>query len=699
MTSSPLLDKDKILKSVFRISNLLTAPSDIDKILVIILDVVVKTMGFDQGVVLFLDDTKFFLEKKVVKNYTHKTNEKPFPSSLNLYKNDCIFTNVVKTGYAVIIDDMETDLRVTQTDRILTQLSDGGSIFCAPLKIENDVLGIMGAWNTKGMKFSAEENEFFLSFANLMGSTVHYMRMVETNAEKIRQLMLLQAAVSEMNFNYALDNRILDILIKNALSIAGADKALVYFWDIEKDRCLISEGKKLFIDNKKACDEKISYGIINQAIDKNINVIRKILPNTPVDFTPIFKGYHSEIAIPLNIKDKFKGALYLAKKSGSYSQDQINILDILVKNAASAYDSAIMHSILSLEANSLKTEVEKLKEREDILLGFHNILGKSQKMIGIFHVISEVSAHNTNILVQGESGTGKELVARAIHKQSNRSSKHFVDVNCATIPGTLLESELFGYEAGAFTDAKRKKIGLLEYANGGTLLLDEIGDMGIHLQAKFLRMLEDGYIRRLGGNENIPIDVRFVFSTNKDLSKMVAEGLFREDLYYRISVVPIIIPPLRERADDIILLAKYYVEEFNKKFSKKIKGFSEEAEQLLQIYPWPGNVRELRNIIERIMILHRDSKITTDHLPVEIKNMDKQEVFFDTQINTSIPQLASEGMDYSIMTEKILNDIKSKIITNALEVSGGNKSKAAKLLRISRYKLIREQKKLLTYIH
>jgi len=168
------------------------------------------------------------------------------------------------------------------------------------------------------------------------------------------------------------------------------------------------------------------------------------------------------------------------------------------------------------------------------------------------------------------------------------SNNPFVDVNCAAIPGTLLESELFGYEAGAFTDARKRKIGLLEHANGGTMLLDEIGDMNIHIQAKFLRMLEDGHIRRLGGTDNIPIDVRFIFSTNRDLSRMVADGTFREDLFYRISVVPIVIPPLRERIDDLLLLARYYLEEFNRKFKKKVKGFSEDAEHILMAYHWPA---------------------------------------------------------------------------------------------------------------
>jgi transcriptional regulator with PAS, ATPase and Fis domain len=314
-------------------------------------------------------------------------------------------------------------------------------------------------------------------------------------------------------------------------------------------------------------------------------------------------------------------------------------------------------------------------------------------------VIEEVASHNTNILIQGESGTGKELIARAIHRQSNRHSKPFVDVNCAAIPGTLLESELFGYEAGAFTDARRRKIGLLEYANGGTLLLDEVGDMSIQLQVKFLRMLENGYIRRLGGTENIPIDVRFIFSTNMDLTKMVSEGLFREDLFYRIRVVPIIIPPLRERPDDILLLARYYIEEFNKKFGKKVRGFSKEAEHILKAYTWPGNVRELKNIIERVMILQKSgTTLTSDDLPAEIKVAPDQR-YFKVEIEKFLPLLSAGEINYTSVTEKIMKDIKEKIIENALEISGGNKTIAAKQLCISRYKFIREQKKIGKHIN
>jgi len=690
----PLLDKDKLLKSIFRISTSLTAPSNVDEILAKALDEVIDTIGFDMGIIRLMDESNKYLETKVVKNYNPEETKKAFSVALNLDKHDCISTKVAKSGQPMAIEDAATDSRITETDRMLTNMYNRGSIVCAPLKIGDDVIGTIAAWCKKETRFFPEEISLFLTLANQMSIVIHNTRLFENNAEKIRNLMILQEAVSEINVSRVLDNRILDILNQSALKIAKADKVLVYFLDIEKDRCLVTEGGKVLIEDRKAYDDKIGKSIIKEAIETDSIIVRLESPDASHATAPVYDGYPSEIVFPLHIKNKFNGALYLARRPGSYSQDQINILDILVKNAVVSYDNAIMQSLLSLEAKTLKTEVEKLKEREDILLGFHNIIGKSKKILGLFHVVEEVASHNTNILIQGESGTGKELIARAIHRQSNRNAKPFVDVNCAAIPGTLLESELFGYEAGAFTDARKRKIGLLEYASGGTLLLDEVGDMSIHLQVKFMRMLENGYIRRLGGTENIPVDVRFIFSTNKDLIQMVNEGSFREDLFYRISVVPVVIPPLRERGDDIILLARHYVEEFNKKFGKKVKGFSKDAELVLKAYHWPGNVRELKNIIERVMILQNiGSIIKQENLPGEIKIIQSQK-HLKIDIEDFASLLSTEGVDYTAMTQKILADIKEKILENALEKSGGNKTQAAKHLSISRYKLIREQKKI-----
>ncbi len=688
-SSMPLSDKDKLLKTLFRISSLIADPSNVEEIMKKILDDVVESLGFDQGTIRLLDDSGRFLEAKVVKNYKSEA-QRASSVAIDLDAHDCIAAKVFKTGQAMVIEDVATDPRVTATDRLLTRIHDQGSLFCAPLKIGDDVFGVTATWCRQQTSFFPEMMELFLTFANQMSIIIYNARLFENNMEKIRQLTLLGRAVTEMNSSYVLDNRVRNILISSALDIAKASKVLFYIIDMEQNRYLVHDGNRMHIESMADRNERIEQSIIPRAIESNAVVVKQAVGEDD-GLTPIFPGNASEVAIPLRIRDKFKGALYLAKERNRFTPDQINVLDILVKNACTAYDNAIMHSLLFLEARSLKTEVEKLKEREDLLLGFDNIIGTSSKMAGIFHVVKEVAGHDTNVLIQGESGT--ELIARAIHRQSNRNARPFVDVNCAAIPGTLLESELFGYEAGAFTDARKRKIGLLDYANGGTMLLDEIGDMSFQLQAKFLRVLEEGYIRRLGGTENIPTDVRFVFATNRDLNKMVSEGLFREDLYYRISVVPIVLPPLRERGGDILLLARHYLEEFNRKFRKKVGGFSPEAEQILLAYPWPGNVRELKNIIERVMILQNvGATIMPDNLPAEMR-ADVEKGIPEIHLDHLLPDLSSGGVDYTRLTEEITGNIKGKILSKALEMSHGSKTEAARLLHISRYKFIREQKK------
>ena len=686
----PMLDKDKLLESIFRIGSCVNDQHGLDAILGKILDEVVDTIGFDRGIIRLFDDEKRLLIAKVVKNYSPEEAERAFAVALDLNGHDCLAVKVAKSGQYLAIEDASSDPRITETDRMLTKLSYQGSIFCAPLKAGEEVVGTLAAWCEAESRFFPEQINLFQTFASQISILIHNARLFEANSEKIRQMTVLQEAVSEMNSSYVLDNRILDIISQAALKIAGADRVLVYFLDMQKNQCFIYDGKEIFIGDRETLDNRIERSIIKKAMEQNAHVVQGASGERYG--RELFDDYPSEIALPLRIKEKFQGAMYLSKKSGIFTMERIHILDILCRNAVTAYDNAIMHSMLSMEARALKTEVEKLKKREDMILCFHDILGRSEKMKDIFRLIENVAGHNTNVLVQGESGTGKELIARAIHRQSSRHARSLVDVNCAAIPGTLLESELFGYEAGAFTDARKRKIGLLEFASGGTLLLDEIGDMSTQLQAKFLRMLEDGHIRRLGGTENVPIDVRFIFATNKDISRMVAEGSFREDLFYRISVVPILIPPLRERPEDIMLLAQHYVEEFNKKLMKQVRGFSEDAEQVLKHYPWPGNVRELKNIIERVMILKRTgTTIRAENLPAEMKSMIHSESA--TRLSVAFPDFSSDSVNYDRVTIKMTHQIKRQMLAHALEVHRGNKTKAARMLNISRYKLIRELSK------
>ncbi|NIP29656.1 MAG: response regulator [Candidatus Dadabacteria bacterium] len=331
----------------------------------------------------------------------------------------------------------------------------------------------------------------------------------------------------------------------------------------------------------------------------------------------------------------------------------------------------------AIERKGLEDENKRLKQELDNKYGFSNIIGRSNAIKSVFELINRISKLKVNVLITGESGTGKELVARAIHYNSTRLDGPFVPVNCGAIPENLLESELFGYVKGAFTGANHDKKGLFEEANGGTLLLDEIGDMHMHLQVKLLRAIETREIRQLGNNESVPIDVRIIAATNKVLEKEVSEGAFREDLFYRLNVINIAIPALRQRKEDIAPLAVHFLKKYSKDMDKKISGISSEALEVLEKYHFPGNVRELENIIARCVALEPSDVIQKESLPSLVMNNEIIE----------LENTISSGNDL----DSILGDLEKQMIENALKASKGNKTEAAKLLGITlrslRYRL------------
>ncbi len=321
----------------------------------------------------------------------------------------------------------------------------------------------------------------------------------------------------------------------------------------------------------------------------------------------------------------------------------------------------------ALEKRKLRTEVTILREKFKTTSELGNIFWKSPKMQEILNIIPKIAQSSSNVLVTGESGTGKELVATAIHNLSSRKDKNLVAINCATFPEGLLESELFGHMKGAFTGAVYNKQGLFEIADGGSVFLDEICEMSINLQAKLLRVLENNTFRRVGGTTDIKVDVRIISATNKDINEMITLGRFREDLYYRLNVVPIHIPPLRERTADIPLL----VEHFSKKFSNIKRQFSAEVMESFQEYPWKGNVRELENFIERILLLTDKEDITVNDIP--------QEIFRSSESKIPSPDLTLSGVDL----DQIIQGIEKNYLLNALKLTNGNRTEAAKLLNLS----------------
>jgi DNA-binding NtrC family response regulator len=328
----------------------------------------------------------------------------------------------------------------------------------------------------------------------------------------------------------------------------------------------------------------------------------------------------------------------------------------------------------AIDQKRMMEENRFLKEELGEKYSFHNIIGKSKEMQLIFQLIRQIAGSQSNVLIEGESGTGKELVARALHFNSTRSQRPFVAINCSAVPETLLESELFGYAKGAFTDAKTSKQGLFEVADGGTLFLDEISSMPISLQAKILRVLQDGEIRPLGHTVSRKVDVRIISATNKDLESEIEEGTFREDLYYRLNVISIVLPPLRKRREDIPILAQHFLKHFADINAKNIQGFEPSAMSYLMNAPWRGNVRELENTIERAVVLSRSEVVTIQELiPMSKKGKPGRFDFGDALL----PLAEIERM----YTERVMNAV------------GGKIEKAARILGVSSRTLYRRNKK------
>jgi two-component system response regulator PilR (NtrC family) len=327
---------------------------------------------------------------------------------------------------------------------------------------------------------------------------------------------------------------------------------------------------------------------------------------------------------------------------------------------------------------ALKKEAGYLRRELRRLTGLDHMIGTAPKMRAIFELIGNIAPQSSRVLITGESGTGKELVARAIHENSARSKNPFITINCGAFPETLLESELFGYMKGAFTGANENRSGLFQASHGGTLFMDEIGNMSVTMQVKLYRVLQEGKVRPIGSTEESDVDVRVIAATNKDLEKEIAEGRFREDLYYRLSVIPIHLPPLRERREDIPLLARDFLERFAKSMSKNIDGIEPEAMRLLEVYEWPGNVRELENTIERAVALEARRRISTEALPERIRTHFQESVPLATHNGngTALPQ---EGLNL----EEHIQKIERSYLLAALERSGGVRTQAAELLKMS----------------
>jgi Nif-specific regulatory protein len=465
-------------------------------------------------------------------------------------------------------------------------------------------------------------------------------------------------------------NEIFSLILEILSDYMGMVKVMLVIYNRKSGEIFIENAFGLTEEEKARGTYKLGEGIIGKVIDSGDPIIIPKISNEP-DFLDktnsrhkLDKDHLSFLCIPIKYRNEVIGALCADKFNNSHVilEDDVKLLSIITTMISQAVR---LHQIEHEELEVLEKENQRLHDELKEKFKPSNIVGKSKAIRQVYGLIDKISKTNTTILILGESGVGKELVAHAIHYNSNRTKMPFIKFNCAALPESTIESELFGHEKGSFTGALNKRIGRFEQANGGTIFLDEIGELTSATQSKLLRVLQEKEFERVGGNETIKVDIRIITATNRNLEEHMKKGLFREDLFYRLNVFPIIVPPLRERKTDILLLTDFFVEHYAKTNNKIIKRVSTSAINMLMSYHWPGNVRELENIIERAVILSEDKVIHGYHLPPTLQTA----------------QFSHTKHKYNLQDR--LDAIEYDLIIESLKNNKGNMVKAAKELGLT----------------
>ena len=483
---------------------------------------------------------------------------------------------------------------------------------------------------------------------------------------KILELTVLYE-ISQLLISHSEPKEVVGPVLDILHSKMGMERGTLTLIDTESHELMIEVAHGLTREEMKKGHYKLGEGVTGTVVEKGEPIIIPRVGDNPLflDRTgarhEIPKNSISFICVPIKIGAITYGALSVDRifNNEISLEEDVRFLSILSSNIAQAVKISRMAAD---EQKRLMEENTTLREQLRERYSQYNIVGRSNKMREVFSMIEQVCESDATVIIRGESGTGKELAANAIHYNSPRAEGPFIKINCAAIPETLIESELFGHEKGSFTGATERRIGKFERANNGTIFLDEIGTLNPGAQAKLLRVLQEMELERVGGSKTIRVDVRIIAATNKDLENAIKEGNFREDLYYRLNIFPIYMPPLRERKTDVLLLADYFVESYAKKYKKDIRRISTPAIDALMRYHWPGNVRELENCIERAVILCRDTVIRGNHLPFTLQTPE----ISDTQ-NTGSLSAALEAFERDMIIE-------------ALKSSGGNIAEAARIL-------------------
>ena len=503
--------------------------------------------------------------------------------------------------------------------------------------------------------------------------------MSDLNSLSLEQLKTLIEINGRINSNYSDINALLVYILESAMRLVHCESSslLLIHKDDETLRFVVALGPKgAEASNIPVAKNSIAGWVAehNKSLILNNVMADPRFSTTVQDKT----GYvtRNMIAIPMRVKEKCIGVIELLNKADAlaFNDDDLAVLESLSDQAGIAYINADSYRSAKDKISVLTSTIANGSE-------YHSFVARSASVLDLLRVIDEVAKTNTTILITGESGVGKELFAEQLHIKGTRRDKPFVRVNCAALSPTLLESELFGHVKGAFTDAVSDRIGRFEASDGGTIFLDEIGELSLDLQAKLLRVLQEHKFERVGSNKTISVDVRVVAATNRNLEQMVADGLFRSDLYYRLNVVPLNIPPLRERKDDIEPLASFFLDRFSRETKKNFTGFSQAALRALYDYYWPGNVRELENSIERACVLGKPPVIQVEDLRISVSPAAQKAESSEKPFDDFAAEVA-DGEDKTLKTA--VDKFKAAYIKKILNETSWNQTKAGKILGIQR---------------
>ena len=563
------------------------------------------------------------------------------------------------------------------------------SLLIIPIILNGQVLGLLGLHDThEPRQWLHEEIAFLESIARQLAIGYQYTSLYVAQGLETRRTNALLEIANTLN-SYSDFKEVSEIVVERAINLVGADYGALGVLDQSGERISLAtfksakgiklgkilkmietHNKSLAVDSFAALGELLREGKTLKLADSELPFAIRLFFNTQL------RG-KAALITPVNVGGRAFGLLgFVWSKQSTFEDHDIALIEGIADQIGTA-----------LERDQLSTEVMRLKS--ELYQKQSEIIGQAPGIRRAIELGLNVARTNTTVLVLGESGTGKELIANLIHYNSGREDRPFVKINCGAIPETLLESELFGHEKGAFTDAREQRQGRFEEANGGTLFLDEIGEMSLQAQVRLLRVLQDGEFTRVGGKQVLKTDVRVIAATNTDLERAIEDGVFRKDLFYRLSVFPITLPPLRDRFEDIHLLVFHFLEEYKKKSGRFISGISKEAMRALVNYSWPGNVRELENAVERATIIASGRQIELDDLPEAISRSAGEGYAHARQERAAA---AGTGRAFGIQVDlpSSMDEIEKKVIEATLDYTDGDKSHAARLLNISRKTLYRK---------